>query len=177
VADPRQSGPRGRLRERTIAQDDLQEWLAKRIKDAEAIVLLDTCELGALIAGYKASRTGLPASEAAVGRAARTASSPGPCSTRCAGAHQRQRPDGAVEACGQVQTTVPKVASQMGGEGRAPLSNRSVQIEGRGLDNACSSGAAAKTSKEGQEFAWPNARQDGRSSSDSGRNRRTAAKR
>jgi hypothetical protein len=36
---------------------------------------------------------------------------------------------------------------------------------------------AQEESGKGQEFAWPNAHQDGRSLSDFGRNRRTAAKR
>ena len=63
-----QSGPKGTLAQRAIGQDDLQDWLANRIKARKAIVLLDTCESGALIAGHRASRTDTPASEAAVGR-------------------------------------------------------------------------------------------------------------
>ena len=63
-----QSGPKGTLAQRAISQDDLQDWLANRIKARKAIILLDTCESGSLIAGYKTSRTDTPASEAAVGR-------------------------------------------------------------------------------------------------------------
>jgi WD40 repeat protein len=63
-----QSGPPGALAQRAIGQDDLQDWLANRIKARKAIVLLDTCESGALIAGHRISRTDTPASEAAVGR-------------------------------------------------------------------------------------------------------------
>jgi len=63
-----QSGPPGTLARRAITQDDLQDWLANRIKARKAIVLLDTCESGSLIAGHKRSRTDAPASEAAVGR-------------------------------------------------------------------------------------------------------------
>ena len=47
---------------------ELQDWLANRIKAKRALILLDTCELGALIAGHARSRTDAPASEAAVGR-------------------------------------------------------------------------------------------------------------
>jgi WD40 repeat protein len=63
-----QSGPPGTLRQRAIGQDDLQDWLANRIKARRAIVLLDTCESGALIAGHKRSRVDTAASEAGVGR-------------------------------------------------------------------------------------------------------------
>jgi WD40 repeat protein len=51
-----------------IGQDELQDWLANRIKAKRAIVLLDTCESGALVAGFSRARTDVPASEAAVGR-------------------------------------------------------------------------------------------------------------
>jgi hypothetical protein len=63
-----QSGPPGTLAKRAIGQDDLQDWLANRIRARKAVILLDTCESGALIAGHKRSRTDTPASEAAVGR-------------------------------------------------------------------------------------------------------------
>jgi hypothetical protein len=102
-----QSGPPGTLARSAIGQNDLQDWLANRIKAKKAIILLDTCESGALISGHKRS----PASEATVvqlheatGRAVLTATaagqkagegviagsregmatSPGPCSTHCA---------------------------------------------------------------------------------------------
>jgi WD40 repeat protein len=51
-----------------IGQDQLQDWLANRIKAKRALILLDTCESGALIAGHTSSRVDAPASEAAVGR-------------------------------------------------------------------------------------------------------------
>jgi len=63
-----QSGPPGTLREHAIGQDNLQDWLANRIKARKAIILLDTCESGTLIAGHKRSRTDMAGSEAAVGR-------------------------------------------------------------------------------------------------------------
>jgi WD40 repeat protein len=62
-----QSGP-GHLAQRAISQDRLQDWLANRIKARRAIILLDTCESGALVGGHTHSRTDAPASEAAVGR-------------------------------------------------------------------------------------------------------------
>src|SRR5262249_55440429 len=63
-----QHGPPGTLAKRAIGQDDLQDWLANRIKARRAIVLLDTCESGALVAGHTRSRTDGAASEVGVGR-------------------------------------------------------------------------------------------------------------
>ena len=40
-----QSGRSGPPRQRAIGQDDLQDWLANRIKARKAIILLDTCEI------------------------------------------------------------------------------------------------------------------------------------
>ncbi len=51
-----------------ISQEHLQNWVANRIKARKAIILLDTCESGALVSGYAKSRTDAPASEAAIGR-------------------------------------------------------------------------------------------------------------
>jgi uncharacterized caspase-like protein len=62
-----QGGP-DHLVQRAIGQDRLQDWLANRIKAKSALILLDTCESGALIAGFARSRTDAPASEATVGR-------------------------------------------------------------------------------------------------------------
>jgi uncharacterized caspase-like protein len=56
------------LAERAIDQGMLQDWLANRIKAKKAVVLLDTCESGALVGGHTRSRTDAPASEAALGR-------------------------------------------------------------------------------------------------------------
>jgi uncharacterized caspase-like protein len=56
------------LSRHAIGQDRLQDWLANRIKAKKAIVLLDTCESGALVAGHTRSRTDAPSSEAALGR-------------------------------------------------------------------------------------------------------------
>ncbi len=51
-----------------IGQERLQDWIANRIKARKAVILLDTCESGALTQGYSRSRVDRPASEAAVGR-------------------------------------------------------------------------------------------------------------
>ena len=56
------------LKARAIGQDRLQDWIANRIKAKKALILLDTCESGALTGGYTKSRVDAPASEAAVGR-------------------------------------------------------------------------------------------------------------
>ncbi len=56
------------LASRAIGQERLQDWIANRIKAKKALILLDTCESGALVSGYTKSRTDAPASEAAIGR-------------------------------------------------------------------------------------------------------------
>jgi WD40 repeat protein len=56
------------LKTRAVAQERIQEWLASRIKAKRAVILLDTCESGALTGGYTKSRTEGPVAEAAVGR-------------------------------------------------------------------------------------------------------------
>jgi len=53
---------------RAIGQDKLQEWIANRIKARKVLILLDTCESGALVGGHTASRLNAPATEAAIGR-------------------------------------------------------------------------------------------------------------
>jgi WD40 repeat protein len=51
-----------------VDQLRLQDWLANRIKAKKALILLDTCESGALTDGYAHSRVDGPASDAAIGR-------------------------------------------------------------------------------------------------------------
>jgi WD40 repeat protein len=53
--------------EGTIGQDQLQDWFANRIKARRGLILLDTCESGALVAS-RASGVDLGNSEAAMGR-------------------------------------------------------------------------------------------------------------
>ncbi len=54
--------------EERSANEVLQEWLANRIRAKKVLVLLDTCESGALVGGHARSRFGGPASEASIGR-------------------------------------------------------------------------------------------------------------
>jgi uncharacterized caspase-like protein len=56
------------LKTRAVSQERIQEWLASRIKAKRAVILLDTCESGALTSGYTKSRIEGTVSEAAVGR-------------------------------------------------------------------------------------------------------------
>lgn len=51
-----------------IGQDTLQSWLANRIRAKKAIVLLDTCRSGSLVAGHLRPRENEILSEAAIGR-------------------------------------------------------------------------------------------------------------
>jgi uncharacterized caspase-like protein len=64
-----QGGPDPKaLARRAIDQLWLQDWIANRIKAKKALILLDTCESGALTSGFARSRFDGPASEAGVGR-------------------------------------------------------------------------------------------------------------
>jgi uncharacterized caspase-like protein len=56
------------LKARAIDQARLQDWIANRIKAKKAIILLDTCESGALTSGYLRSRINESASDAGMGR-------------------------------------------------------------------------------------------------------------
>jgi len=64
-----QGGPNpDALKARAIGQPMLQDWVANRVKAKKALILLDTCESGALMSGYLRSRFDGPASTAGVGR-------------------------------------------------------------------------------------------------------------
>jgi hypothetical protein len=138
------------LATRAVGQDQLQDWLANRIKAKRALILLDTCEWGALIAGYARSRTDVPASEAAVGRLHEATGRP----VLTAAALGQSAHEGEVGAFGEthgyftwavldalrkadtngnglielselvahVQTVVPKIAAKGGGRGQAVAS-------------------------------------------------------
>src|SRR5262249_36500072 len=56
------------LASHAIDQLRLQGWIANRIKAKKGLILLDTCESGALTSGFARSRFDGPASEAGVGR-------------------------------------------------------------------------------------------------------------
>src|SRR5262249_23712903 len=141
-----QGGP-GALEQRAIGQDQLQDWLANRIKAKRALILLDTCESGALVAGYLRSRTEEAASEARVGRLHEATGRP----VLTAAATGQFAHEGVVTSSGErhgiftwalldalrngdtngngkielselvtyVQNAVPKLAAKYGGTGRA----------------------------------------------------------
>jgi hypothetical protein len=138
------------LATRAIGQDQLQEWLANRIKAKHALILLDTCESGALIAGFARSRTDGPISEAGVGRLHEATGRP----VLTAAALGQSAHEGEIGASGEthgyftwavldalrhgdangnglielselvahVQAAVPKIAAKGGGRGQAVAS-------------------------------------------------------
>jgi Caspase domain/WD domain, G-beta repeat/Bacterial Ig domain len=140
----------GDLAQTAVGQDRLQDWLANRIKARRAIILLDTCESGALVAGHARSRADAPASEAAVGRLHEATGRP----VLTAAAAGQFAHEGLIGASGErhgvftwavldalrkgdsngngiielselvryVQSVVPKIAANMGGAGRAATS-------------------------------------------------------
>jgi WD40 repeat protein len=147
-----QGGPNPEaLATRAIGQDQLQDWLAtKRIKAKRALILLDTCESGALIAGHARSRADVPASEAAVGRLHEATGRP----VLTAAALGQSAQEGEIDASGEthglftwavldalrkgdsngngqielselvahVQSAIPKIVSGKGGSGQAVTS-------------------------------------------------------
>jgi WD40 repeat protein len=56
------------LKARAIGQLTLQDWIANRVKAKKALILLDTCESGALTSGYLRSRVAGSVSDASIGR-------------------------------------------------------------------------------------------------------------
>jgi uncharacterized caspase-like protein len=134
----------GALTSRAIGQERLQDWIANRIKARRAIILLDTCESGALTNGYGHSRIDAPASEAAVGRlheatgrpvlTAAAAGKPAFEGYRGHGVftwalidalfHGDTNQDGLIELselATHVQNTVPKISAEMNGRGIAEV--------------------------------------------------------
>jgi WD40 repeat protein/uncharacterized caspase-like protein len=131
------------LTSRAIGQDRLQDWIA-RMKARHGIILLDTCESGALTNGYAHSRTNAPASEAAVGRlheatgrpvlTAAAAGKPAFEGYRGHGVftwalidalfHGDTNGDGLIELselAAHVQNTVPMISAEMNGRGIAEV--------------------------------------------------------
>lgn len=56
------------LKTRAIDQLRMQDWIANRVRAKKVVVLLDTCESGALTNGYLRSRVDGPAADASIGR-------------------------------------------------------------------------------------------------------------
>jgi uncharacterized caspase-like protein len=131
------------LTRKAIGQDELQSWLS-RIKAKKAIVLLDTCESGALVAGHFRSRTDVPASDAAVGRLHEatgrpvlTAAAQGQPALGGYGGHGvftwalldairkgDTNGNGTIELSelvNYVETMVPKISEELNGNGRAAI--------------------------------------------------------
>jgi WD40 repeat protein len=163
-----QGGP-GRLAQHAIGQDRLQDWLANHIKAKRAIILLDTCESGALVAGHARSRADAPASEAAVGRLHEATGRP----VLTAAAAGQFAHEGLIGETGErhgvftwalldalrkgdangngtielselvrhVQSMVPKIAADLGGTGRAATSE---PVSGK---------QAARFGSRGEDFA------------------------
>jgi WD40 repeat protein len=154
------------LQERAIGQDLLQDWVTNQIKAKRAMLLLDTCESGALVGAYRRSRTDSPASEAAIGRLHEatgrpvlTAAAEGKPAFEGYEGHGvftwalldalrngDTNGDGFIELSelvSHVQDQVPKIASKLNGRGRAavaargPADNRqSARFGSRGEDYA-----------------------------------------
>jgi hypothetical protein len=135
------------LAARAMGQDRLQDWIANRIKAKRALILLDTCESGALTHGYTHSRIDAPASEAAIGRlheatgrpvlTAAAAGKPAFEGYRGHGVftwalidalyHGDSNGDGLIqlsELAAHVQNAVPKISGELNGTGRAAIAVR-----------------------------------------------------
>ena len=154
------------LAARAIDQTMLQDWLANRIKAKRAIVLLDTCESGALVGGHTHSRIDQPASEAALGRLHEATGRPiltaaaegSPAFEGYEGhgvftwslldalRHGDRNGNGIIELSelvAHVQDQVPKIAAKLNGIGRAA-------ILVRGLTEGTQS---ARFGSRGEDFA------------------------
>jgi WD40 repeat protein len=142
------------LQARAIGQDRLQDWVANRIKAKRTILLLDTCESGALVGGYTRSRTDVPASEAAIGRLHEatgrpvlTAAAEGKPAFEGYEGHGvftwalldalkngDRNGNGTIELSelvARVQEMVPTVASRLNGRGRAAIAVRGSSDDDR----------------------------------------------
>ena len=143
-----QSGP-GALQSSAIGQDRLQDWIANKIKAKRVVILLDTCESGALVAGHTRSRTegdnfevGLGRLHEATGRPVLTAAASGQFAHEGVIADSGERHgiftwalldafhrgdsdgNGTIELSelvAHVQRMVPEIASRFRGTGRASI--------------------------------------------------------
>jgi WD40 repeat protein len=135
------------LATRAVGQERLQDWIANKIHAKKVLILLDTCESGALTNGYEHSRTDGPASEAALGRlheatgrpvlTAAAAGKPAFEGYRGHGVftwalidalyHADANADGLIalsELAAHVQDTVPRISAELSGTGRAAIAVR-----------------------------------------------------
>ncbi len=132
------------LAKKAIGQERLQDWIANKIHAKKALILLDTCESGALTNGYAHSRTDGPSSDAALGRlheatgrpvlTAAAAGKPAFEGYRGHGVftwalidalyHADANADGLIELSelvAHVQNTVPRISAELAGTGRAAV--------------------------------------------------------
>jgi WD40 repeat protein len=152
------------LADGAIGQDQLQDWLANRIKARKAMILLDTCESGAVVAGHRRTRVDAAASEAAVGRLHEATGRP-VLTAAAAGQSALEGVIGATgekrgvftwavldalrkgdtngngvielrELVGHVQKVVPQIAADMGGDGEASSDKQAARFGSRGEDFA-----------------------------------------
>jgi WD40 repeat protein len=160
-----QGGPDA-LTRGAVGQERLQDWIANRIKAKKALILLDTCESGALVGGFLRSRTDLPASETAVGRLNEatgrpvlTAAAQGEPAFEGYEGHGvftwalldalrngDRNGNGVIELnelAAHVQDQVPKISAKLNGRGRAAVAVR-------GLSNDRQS---ARFGSRGEDFA------------------------
>lgn len=142
------------LARKAVGQDRLQDWIANKIHARRALILLDTCESGALTNGYAHSRTDGPASDAALGRlheatgrpvlAAAAAGKPAFEGYRGHGVftwalldalyHGDTNADGNIalsELVAHVQDTVPRISAELAGTGRAAVVMRGGTADDR----------------------------------------------
>jgi hypothetical protein len=130
-----------------IGQDRLQDWIGNKIKARKAVILLDTCASGALVAGHMQTRIDTPASEAAIGRLHEATGRP----ILTAAASGKPALEGykehgiftwallnalrdgdankngfieLFELAGHVQNLVPKLSAELGGVGRTAIAVR-----------------------------------------------------
>jgi hypothetical protein len=149
-----------------IGQDRLQDWIANRITAKKALILLDTCESGALVAGHLRSRTDAPAAEASVGRlheatgrpvlTAAAAGKPAWEGYKGHGVFTWALIDGLrngdsngngtielSELVAHVQNLVPKLSAEVGGRGHATIA----------VQETPSDGQSARFGSRGEDFA------------------------
>jgi WD40 repeat protein len=142
------------LASRAIGQEHLQDWVANRIKAKRVLILLDTCESGALTNGYAHSRVDAPASEAAVGRLHEATGRPvltaaaegkpafegyhghGVFTWALIDAlyHGDSNGDGLIELselAAHVQSAVPKISGELNGLGRSAIAVRGFGGDGQ----------------------------------------------
>ncbi len=164
----------GGLAANAVGQGQIQDWVANRIKARRILILLDTCESGALIGGYSQSRVDQPAAEAAIGRLHEatgrpvlTAAATGRAAIEGYKGHgvftyalidalknADSSGDGLIdlkELAAHVQTMVPRISAEMRGGGAAGDARAALTIGGGG-DRAALVQQSARFGSRGESF-------------------------